>query len=269
MTFDLDRIGGRRVLFDLIDEVLACGEHALHLQRDGAGTRARAKADRSPVTEADEAVEKRLREFATKRFPGATFLGEEGGSSGSDRAPVRFVVDPIDGTRAFVRGIPTWSILVGVEVDAEPAIGVAHMPAAGQLFVAVRGEGALGDGRPLHVSDVGSLDAAVISHGNLQQFTEMGVEGALVDLATRTFTQRGFGDFEGYKQLLLGRVDAVVDPAVKPWDLCAPAVLVREAGGALTSFSGEPTIYGGCGLATNGHLQAELVALLARHTKGK
>jgi histidinol-phosphatase len=137
----LDELGGRAALEDLIDAVLAGGELALKLYRDGAGQRAQKKPDRSPVTEADRAVEEHLRGFVAKRFPGATFFGEEaGGAPASDG--LRFVVDPIDGTRAFTRGLPTWSVLVGIEYRRQPIAGVAYMPAAGDLFSGVFGHGA-------------------------------------------------------------------------------------------------------------------------------
>lgn len=263
-AFDLDRLGGRPALHALVDEVLAAGEQALGLQRTGAGARYRTKPDLSPVTEADAAVEERLRRFVAGRFPGMAFVGEEEGDSGAAGATLRFVVDPIDGTRAFIRGLPTWSVLVALEDERGPAVGVAFLPAAGDLFVAVRGEGCQGNGRPLRVSEVRDLGGAMLCHGGLAQFTEAGMGDALLRLADATYTQRGFADFESYKQLLLGRADAVVDPGVQPWDIGAAYVMVREAGGRLTSLSGEDTIRGGGALATNGHLHDPLVALLAR-----
>lgn len=259
--FDLDRIGGGSALRGLVDEVLAAGEEALGLYRGGAASRAVAKADRSPVTEADQAVERRLRSHIERAFPDAGFLGEETGGTEAE-APLRFVVDPIDGTRAFLRGIPTWSVLVGLEDEHGPALGVALMPATGDLFVAVRGDGAVGNGRPLRVSEVGALSEAVVSHGGLNQFTSGGEGGLLTRLGESTYTQRGFHDFDGYRQLLLGRVDAMVDPGIKPWDVCAAAVLVREAGGRFTSMSGEDTIHGGSALASNGRIHDALVDLL-------
>ena len=172
------------------------------------------------------------------------------------------MVDPIDGTRAFIRGLPTWSILFGVEAEGEPVLGVAFLPAAGDLFIGARGHGATCNGRPLHLSRVAKLEDALVCHGGLQQFTADGLEGALPALSRATYTTRGFADFDGYRQLLLGRADAMVDPAVQPYDLCPAAVLVREAGGRFTAFDGTETIHGGSGLATNGPLHDALVALL-------
>jgi histidinol-phosphatase len=262
-AFDLDRVGGRKALVELIDEVLGAGEEALRLYRGGAANRMRKKPDSSPVTEADEAVERRLMKHLLKRYPDSGFLGEETGSSGPPGAGLRWVVDPIDGTRAFIRGIPTWSILLGLEADGEPVLGIAYMPAAGDLFVAVTGDGARGNGRPLSVSKVDDLADAAVSHGALSQFTDLQLGHLLPLLGERTYTQRGFADFDGYRQLLFGRVDAMVDPGVSAWDICAAAVLVREAGGVLTSLDGEPTIHGGGAVATNGLIHDALLSLLA------
>ncbi len=261
-AFDLDRIGGARALRGLVDEVLAAGEDALGLYRGGAAARVQAKPDRSPVTEADQAVERRLRGYLDERFPAVGFVGEESGAR-DGTVSMRWLVDPIDGTRAFLRGIPTWSVLCALEDEVGPAVGIAFMPAAGDLFVGVRGDGALGNGRPLRVSSVRALEDAVVSHGGLNQFTAGGEGHLLEALGEATYTQRGFADFDGYRQLLLGRVDAMVDPGVKAWDVCAAAVLVVEAGGRFTSIRGEPTVHGGSALATNGHVHDALLDLLA------
>jgi histidinol-phosphatase len=262
-AFDLDRIGGRRALVDLVDEVLSAGEEALRLYRQGAAERMKKKPDRSPVTEADEAVERRLLKYLQKRYPEAAFLGEETGGAGPADAGLRWVVDPIDGTRAFIRGIPTWSILVGLEADGVPVLGLAYMPAAEDLFVAVTGDGARGNGRPLSVSGVEALADATVSHGALSQFTDLQLGHLLPRLGQSTYTQRGFADFDGYRQLLCGRVDAMIDPGVAAWDICAAAVIVREAGGRLTDFGGEDTIHGGGAVASNGVIHDALLELLA------
>ncbi len=262
MGFDLDRIGGPRALDALVDEVLAAGDEALRLYRAGAANRTKQKPDRSPVTEADEAVERRLRAFLAERYPEHGFLGEETGGAGADAA-LRWVVDPIDGTRAFIRGIPTWSILVGLEHEGEPVVGVAYLPAGHDLFVAVRGHGAWDNGRPITaLSRVAAVEEAVVTHGALSQFTDLGLGYLLPRLGKGTYTQRGFADFDGYRQLLRGRVDAMVDPGVAPWDICPAAVLVREAGGRLTSLDGHDTIHGGGSVASNGAVHDGLLALL-------
>lgn len=259
-AFDLDRIGGRPALDALIDAVVDAGDEARRMFERGQA-KVETKPDRTPVTLADKMVEERLRGLLARAHPSAGFLGEETGASGPSSS-LRFVLDPIDGTRAFVRGLDTWSVLLGLEADGEPAVGIAYLPAARNLFVGVRGGGAYEDGRPCRVSKVASLADATITHGVLAQFTESGLGHLLPRLAGAT-SARGLSDFDGYRNVLRGRLDAMIDPGVKPWDLCAPAVLVREAGGRLTSLSGEETIHGGSGVATNGALHAELLALLA------
>lgn len=260
-AFDLDRIGGRGALDALVDAVVSAGDEARRMFEQGRA-HVETKPDRTPVTLADKMVEDHLRAFLARAHPSAGFLGEETGASGPV-STLRFILDPIDGTRAFVRGLDTWSVLLGLEADGAPALGVAYMPAARDLFVGVIGGGVHDNGRPCRVSRVATLADATITHGVVAQFTESGLTELLPRLAERT-SARGLSDFDGYRQLLRGKVDAMIDPGVKPWDLCAPAVLVREAGGRLTSLAGVETIHGGSALATNGAIHAELLALVAR-----
>ena len=257
--FDLDRIGGRRALDALVDVVVDAGDEARRMFERGQA-HVETKPDRSPVTLADKMVEDRVRAYLARAHPSAGFLGEETGASGPSGA-LRFVLDPIDGTRAFVRGLDTWSVLCGLEADGAPCVGIAYMPAARDLFVGVIGGGAHDGGRACRVSRVATLGDATITHGVLAQFTDNGLAHVLPRLAERT-SARGLSDFDGYRQLLRGKVDAMIDPGVKAWDLCAPAVLVREAGGRLTSFAGQDSIHGGSSLATNGLVHDELLALL-------
>ncbi len=259
----LDQLGGRAAFDDLISAVLTAGELALAMQRDGAGQRAQKKPDRTPVTAADRAVEEQLARFVRTRFPSARLLGEEFGGDNEAGAGLRFLVDPIDGTRAFMRGLPTWSVLVGVEYDGRPIAGVAFLPAAGDLYTAVLGHGAYVNGRPVRLSAIERLADALVCHGGLAQFTDDGRGQALLGLAQQSYTQRGLGDFANYGALLQGQADAVVDPAIQPYDVAVAAVMVREAGGRFSSFDGADTIYGPGALASNGQpLHDELLTLL-------
>jgi len=244
----------------LEEVVVRAGDTALkHFQQ---GVVPEKKPDRSPVTAADREAERSIREHVFTQFPQAEFFGEETGRKG-DNPELRFIVDPIDGTRAFVRGLPTWSVLLGIESNGVPVVGIAYMPTAGDLFSAVQGQGATHNGAPIRVSTISPLADATITHGCLQQFTEMGVGDALIRLADACDSARGFPDFDGYRQVLLGRSDAMVDPGVQPYDVCAPAVLIREAGGRFTSLQGEETIYGGSAIASNGVIHDDLVAALS------
>lgn len=257
--FDISRIGGPNGLRALEDVARRAGDAALkHFQQ---GIVPEKKPDRSPVTVADREAEQIIRDFVQSAHPDAGFLGEETGTYG-DRAEIRFIVDPIDGTRAFVRGWSTWSVLLGVEADGVPVVGIAYMPAAGDFFVAVQGQGTTHNGERVQVSKLGPLADATVTHGGLQQFTMSGVGETLINLANACDIARGCPDFDGYRQILLGRSDAMVDPGVQPYDICAPAVLIREAGGRFTSFRGDDTIYGGGAIASNGVIHDELVAAL-------
>ena len=258
-AFDITRIGGPDGLHALEQIARRAGEAALkHFQQ---GVVPEKKPDRSPVTIADREAEQIIRDHIVSAFPDAGFLGEETGvvkgSSG-----LRFIVDPIDGTRAFVRGWSTWSVLLGVEADGVPVVGIAHMPAADDFFVGVQGKGTTHNGKLVRVSKIGPLADATVTHGGLQQFTMAGVGEALLRLSDACDIARGCPDFDGYRQILLGRADAMVDPGVQPYDICAPAVLIREAGGRLTSFRGDETIYGGGAIASNGIIHDELVTAL-------
>jgi histidinol-phosphatase len=264
--FDLDVIGGRRAFDELLDSVLQGGELALRLYRSGAAARVQTKPDRSPVTEADRAVEAHLRAFVAKRFPGAAFFGEEeGGDTQRGTQGLRFIVDPIDGTRTFLRGMPTWSILVGLEYAGHLIGGVAYMPAAGDFFWAIDGHGAYANGRPVRLSQVASLADALVCLGGLSQFTDDGRGHLLEAIARESYTQRAPGDFAGYAALLSGQADAVIDPGVKPYDIAAAYAIVREAGGRLTALDGADTIEGPGAIASNGPLHDALLAFVARH----
>ncbi len=270
--FDLDRIGGRATFDALLEEVVAGGEEALRWwQAAGHAEPADSKGDGSPVTKADRALEARLRAWWRRFVPEAAFLGEESGhgaaeTPGGATGDLRLVVDPIDGTQAFVRGLPTWSVLVSLEDAHGPALAVAFLPAQGALFSALRGGGAYRDGRPLRVSRTERLEHALVLHGTLGQFAAAGCIDLLARLAEETASQRGPGDFEGYRLLLEGRADAVIDPALKPWDVSAPSLLVHEAGGRMTTFDGGPGHLGGDIVASNGRLHDTLLAWLAsRH----
>ncbi len=265
MSFDLDRIGGARALSRLVDEVLEAGKHARQLFVAGRA-HVETKPDRSPVTVADREVEQRLQAFLRSAHPSTSFLGEETGASGATSAALGWLVDPIDGTRAFVRGMTTWSVLVALLDGGEPVLAVGYFPAEDDLYVAVQGLGAHRNGRPLRVSSVASLADATVTHGALIQFSgEVGLRvlGALRD---GTNTQRGYADFDGHRNVLLGRADAMIDPGVQPWDAAVPMLLVREAGGTATSLRGRASldsVVPDLGVITsNGRVHEELIATL-------
>lgn len=264
--FDLDRIGGNVALARVVDEVRAAGLHARQLFEAGRA-HVETKPDRTPVTVADRDVEARLRAFLMSAHPDTAFLGEETGAGGAADARLSWLLDPIDGTRAFVRGLPTWSVLLALLEDGEPAVAIGYLPADDDLYVAVRGAGATRDGQPLRVSAVGALGDATISHGALAQHPGQDGLRRLGALRDRTSAQRGHVDFDAHRQVLLGRIDAAIDPLVQRWDAAVPMLLVREAGGAATDLVGGASlgsIVEGGGLVTsNGRVHPELLGLLA------
>lgn len=262
-VFDLDRLGGPRAIDALIDEVIRAGDAARRLFEEGRA-HVTVKPDRSPVTAADRMVEERLRAFLERTFPSVGFLGEETGGRADAGSGLTFVLDPIDGTRAFMRGITTWSVLLALLDGEHPVVGIAYLPAERDLYVGALGHGAHANGRPLRVSRVAALEESSISHGAIAQFHADGSTDALVGLGTATYSQRGLTDFDGYRRLLHGGIDAVIDPAVAVWDMAAACVLVREAGGRFSDLDGNDTVRGRGALATNGLVHDALVRHFAR-----
>jgi histidinol-phosphatase len=220
------------------------------------------KADRTLVTQADREAEQAIVARLSAALPAVGFLGEEFGARGNqDR---RWIVDPIDGTRNFTRGIPYWATLIALEEEGQVTLGVAHAPATGDLLWARRGHGAFANGRPLRVSAVDRLGAATMIHSSLNYMKHR--DGRYWDgflrLVDGTERQRGFGDYLGYLFVMRGQAELMVECDLKPWDLAPLMVLLEEAGGRLTDFEGRPTIYSGTALASNGRLHAEALALL-------
>ena len=238
----------------------AGGEIALGHFRVGVAVET--KADRSPVTEADRACERRIVEMLLSDFPDYGVCGEEFGEE-AGRTPKRWIIDPIDGTKSFVRGIPFFATLIALEEDGEVTVGVVHAPATGELLYAKRGEGAYDEnGKRLRVSAIDRLSAAMVSFGGLKIFQRAGRWTALERLVQATARQRGYGDYLGSAAVIRGWSEAMLELDVKPWDLAPLKILVEEAGGKLTDFSGEPTIYGGSAVVTNGRIHDAVLEIL-------
>jgi histidinol-phosphatase len=196
--------------------------------------RAEAKADGSPVTAADHDAERIVRETlrASPEFGGFEILGEEAGLDGSG-SRYRWIIDPIDGTRAYTRGLPTFGTIVALEETAteRALVGVIHLPATGETVSAARGAGAFRDGVPAHASGSDRLDEAIISAPDLAQFREAGCPELYAHLHESYARVRGYTDCWAHVQAIGGGVDVVVDPGLSPWDLRATQVLIEEAGG--------------------------------------
>ena len=221
------------------------------------------KADNSPVTVADKRAEEHIRAAVRRLFPDDGFLGEEYGAE-SGRSGFRWVIDPIDGTRSFVRHIPMWATLIGLEYRGEQIGGVVYAPVFNQLHRALRGDGAYRDDRRIRVSDVSTLSEAFLCYSSVSWFRRAGREEMFFDLAARTQRQRGYGDYYGFLLVAEGAVELMVDHGVHPWDVAAVKPLVEEAGGTFTDWAGTPTIDRPDVLASNGKLHREVLDILKK-----
>ena len=220
------------------------------------------KADKSPVTEADVRCENAIREILEARFPHYGFCGEETVSRGLD-AENLWLVDPIDGTKAFVREYPMFSTQIALLRRGEIVLGVSSAPVYGELMVAERGHGAYLNGRSIGVSRIATLEAAALSSGNLKSLASGPLWGRYGGLVARVNRIRGYGDFLHYHLLAAGKIDAVIETDVNILDIAACVAIVSEAGGHFTQLDGAPvTLQSKTVLATNGHLHAAILAAL-------
>jgi histidinol-phosphatase len=259
MTARLDAATLDRALAAAIDAAREAGAIAMTYYTGGFDVTI--KPDDTPVTQADHETEEAIVAALGRAFPDWGFLGEEFGARGA--TDIRWIIDPIDGTKNFVRHIPVWATLLALEAHGEIVAGVIHNPVSGELYAARRGGGARLNGRRVTVSDVGDLWTATLLHAGLRLYRKAGVWDGLVRLVDATERQRGFGDYLGYTLVAEGKAEIYVEVDLKPWDLAPCKIVVEEAGGRFTDLSGAPTIYSGHALATNGRLHEAALALLA------
>lgn len=223
----------------------------------------RLKADKSPVTEADIRCETAIREILESRFPDYGFFGEETVARGLD-ADNLWLVDPIDGTKAFVREYPMFSTQIALLRRGEIVLGVSSAPVYGELAYAERGCGAFLNGRPLAVSQIRDVESAALSAGNLKSLATGSRWGRYGSLVARVGRIRGYGDFLHYHLLAAGKIDVVIESDVNILDIAACVAIVSEAGGHFTDLEGSPiTLQSKSVLATNGLLHGEVLAALA------
>ena len=224
------------------------------------------KPDLTPVSDADLAVERAARAILERERPDDAVLGEEFGGE-AEFTGRQWVIDPIDGTKNFVRGVPIWATLIALLVDGVPTIGVVSAPALKRRWWATSGGGAFtsfdgGDARTISTSAVSSLDSASLSFASLSGWRERGTRDEFLALTDDVWRVRGYGDFLSYCLLAEGAVDIATEPEVSLWDLAPLDILVREAGGRFTSLEGAQGPHGGNALATNGLLHDEVLARL-------
>lgn len=214
------------------------------------------KSDNSPVTIADRQAEQKLRELIAQYWPDHGIIGEEYGQQRGD-SPYTWVIDPIDGTKSFVCGVPMYSNLLALLDGDEPLIGIVNLPAQNETMYAVRGGGAFWNGRRAHVSAVSRLADAVLLASDLDGFSTYGKIDAWQRLLDATYIQRTWGDAYGYMLIATGRADVMVDPRMEVWDAAPLKVILEEAGGTFTDWNGTPTIHHREGVATNGILMEQ------------
>jgi histidinol-phosphatase len=229
------------------------------------------KPDLTPVTEADRSVEQALRgRIATER-PDHGIVGEEFGAD-QGRAPWRWVLDPIDGTKNYVRGVPVWATCIGLQHHEVGVVGVVSAPALGRRWWAAQGHGAFagpagpgpaGPGQPIRVSAVTDLADAQLSYDSVMSFEAYGLGERFLDLARRCWRTRGLGDFWSHVLVAEGAIDVAAEPEVSIWDVAAVQVIVEEAGGRFTDLGGASRPDGGSAVSTNGALHDQVLAALA------
>jgi histidinol-phosphatase len=224
------------------------------------------KPDLTPVTDADQTVEEGIRRTLSRVRSRDAITGEEQGSTGTSAR--RWIVDPIDGTKNFVRGVPVWATLISLVVDDEVVVGVVSAPQLQRRWWASKGGGAW-TGRSLlkatqcHVSDVRRLEDASLSYSSLSGWEERGRLDDFLSLMRRCWRTRAYGDFWSYMLLAEGAVDIAAEPELEVYDMAALDVIVREAGGRFTSLDGNEGPWGGNAVATNAHLHDAALAFLA------
>ncbi|MFC5999593.1 histidinol-phosphatase [Quadrisphaera sp. GCM10027208] len=227
--------------------------------------RVEAKPDLSPVTDADRGAEQLVRAQLGRTRPRDAVIGEEYAPTG--HGPRQWVVDPIDGTKSFVRGVPVWATLIALVDDGEPVLGVVSAPALNRRWWAAVGSGAwsgprLSSATRLRVSDVRRLPDASLSYSSLAGWEERGSLPQFLDLTRRCWRTRAYGDFWSYALLAEGAVDIACEPQLEVHDMAALVPVVTEAGGRFTSLDGVPGPFGGSALATNGHLHDDVLRVL-------
>jgi histidinol phosphatase-like enzyme (inositol monophosphatase family) len=213
------------------------------------------------VTQADIEAENFLRREIEKNFPEDAIIGEEGGERRGSSGR-RWIIDPIDGTYSFVHGVPLYGVLLGVEIDGKPSVGVVNIPALGEIVYAAKGLGCFLNGERSRVSQTRKLEDALLLATDFGACEHYGFGAAADVLQRRASMRRTWGDCYGYLLVATGRADVMLDPKLAVWDCAALLPVVEEAGGTFTDWKGQRTIHGGNGVATNGLLFEEVMEII-------
>ncbi len=250
----------RATLLQAVSELAALAA-AVALQHFRPGISVETKGDGSPVTLADRSAERAAREWLAKNFPDDAVLGEEFGEErrGSRR---RWLIDPIDGTKSFVRHVPLWGTLIAVEEEGKVLAGAACYPAVDELIAAAIGQGCWHNGSACSVSQVSSLSAATVLTTSARFRSSERRRAAWAELESNAYIARTWGDCYGYLLVATGRAEAMFDDAANAWDVACFQPIIEEAGGVLTDFRGERTPFGGSVIATNSALANDVRAMM-------
>lgn len=217
------------------------------------------KSDDTPVTIADREAEQLIRDHILRSFPTHSILGEEGGIHVGDDN-YRWIIDPIDGTKSFICGVPMYGVLIGVLVGGRPQVGVVHLPATDEMISAATGLGCTSNGRVARVSETKDLSQAVVCCTSIT--SAIARSDVFDTIAAKAKVIRGWGDCYGHVLVATGRADVMLDPRMNPWD-CAPLPpIMTEAGGHYTTWTGAPDIFGPDGVSTNAALHAQVLDVL-------
>jgi len=247
------------ILAAAIEAARAAGAIALHYFRSNLTVET--KADRTPVTRADRECEAKIVALLSAHFPDYGFLGEEMGER-PGKINARWIVDPIDGTKNFIRGIPFFATLIALEEAGEVTAGVMYAPALTDLLYARKGQGAFANNQPVHVSEIATLRDAMLIHGGLKDLKVRPCWSPFLQLVDGTARQRGFGDALGHSLVIRGQAEVALEPEIKPWDVAATQIIVTEAGGCFSDFAGTSSIYTGSAIVSNGRVHDEVVNIL-------
>jgi myo-inositol-1(or 4)-monophosphatase len=228
----------------------------------GSGPEVIVKADATPVTRADREAEALMRELIAQRYPRHQVLGEEGGLSGPPDAERQWVLDPIDGTKAFIHGVPLFGTLIALVERGRSVLGVIHLPATGELMIGAQGHGTTVNGRPVRVRETARLEDATFAFTDSAQVLKSVHGPAFLELQRHVRLARGWGDCYGHFLVAAGRADIMIDPVLAVWDVAALKPCVEGAGGRLTELSGDDPPLGRNALSTNGRLHDAVLAIL-------
>ena len=226
------------------------------------GVSASYKSDDSPFTIADHKSEELIRARIEKKFPRHAIIGEEFGEKNTTTATHKWYIDPIDGTKTFLHGVPLYSVLIGLEIENKAEVGVAYFPALDEMICAATGEGCWWNGRRAHVSEVSQLKDAVVTTGEFKLFEPQGRADAWERLQAACSIVAGWGDAYGYLLVATGRAELMLDPIMSEWDACALLPILEEAGGRFSDWSGVRTVRGGNAISTNGLLFEPVISVL-------